>query len=402
MAPRTVNVGSRAVAPKPCGSRVRSRLAVPLLVLAACGGTQARPPDVGLAPREAPTTAAVAARPFVSPYSYANYVRAEVLAVRGEHAGAIAAYQAALAESDDDTWVQARLALALHASGQREEALELLDEGLSLRPGDAGLWLARGQILLAAGRHDQAIGALERADAFSPRSADAAIALARALHSQGQPRRAIAVLQRRATDNPAAGLSAARARLELALAQGDADNIEQAVSELFQRGPVRTRELQRFARQLEREGRTYLASELMERATLTDETARLKIRLLLQTAAYEQAAVVLAEAPPAWLGGALPAAKAWLAAGEPARALELARTAESTAGGDPDAAKLVIGEALLALDDAPAAALVVSQIPSDSPRHDQARVLAARALMLWDMPGLAREVTASDTSPVDR
>jgi tetratricopeptide (TPR) repeat protein len=64
-------------------------------------------------------------------------------------------------------------AMALHRLGRDQEALERLDQAAGLKPGHAGIWNNRGNILRRLRRPEEALASFERALALRPDSANA-------------------------------------------------------------------------------------------------------------------------------------------------------------------------------------------------------------------------------------
>src|SRR5690606_31159882 len=110
-------------------------------------------------------------------------------------------------------------------------ALELLDEGERLDADSELLWMTRGDIHARHDRVEAARGAYSRAAAAAPASEAGPLALAERLRAEGQPEEASAVLARYLERASAPG--AARARLRLAVEEGDPSAAAEAVRRLL-------------------------------------------------------------------------------------------------------------------------------------------------------------------------
>ncbi len=109
-------------------------------------------------------------------------------------ASAVAGYQyALLLEADNEQWHQGLL-YALIQSQAFDQAQALVEELLKNDPGNADLWLQRGQLALQQKRPQQAIASLETALQLGVKDAEN-IATTAQLHIQdGSPRRAVELL----------------------------------------------------------------------------------------------------------------------------------------------------------------------------------------------------------------
>lgn len=333
------------------------------------------------------------------PHSYASYLRAEVLEARGEPERASALYRVALEEFGPDPWLQSRLAQALLAAGQSEEARAVIDEGLARGPYWA-LYLQRGRLAEAAGDAEAAIAAYQQAMSQEPGN-QAASALANLLRRRKQPERALEVLKTAAKTAPRYGPAAATAALELALAERDPERIERALSTLRGLRVPPRHKLIEVARVELTAGRPVMAARLLDLLPTGPDSAALHVRALLESARWNDAAALLITLEPADLGGPIPTANALLAAGEPAQALALAREAlVTTEAEQPTAvaaltrerAWLVVARASLALGQPAKATAALDGLPAGSALAAEGRELRLEALRAAGMPDLAAEL----------
>ncbi len=321
--------------------------------------------------------------PFVSPYAYEHFVRAELAALAGDDEEAVAEYELARLGPADDTLVLARLAEALDRLGHLERADRTLREGESLDPASEAIWLARARILARRGDLRRAMDAAARAAELAPESAGPALLLAELLERADATPRAAAVLR-------AAGRSAAarRRRLAAALAQGDGSAAAEALEALLRVAPPRTPEVAATARLALDEGRPALALHLLGLLDPEAEAA-LRVRALLAAGRQTDAQRLLEATPPEAFGGPGPYAALLLRAGLVEAAIEAAETA--VALGD-DQAQLTLGTARLAAGDAPGAAEAFAAVPPATRIAARAQAGLAEALMLGGLDALAREV----------
>ncbi|RXT43425.1 hypothetical protein B5V03_22645 [Bradyrhizobium betae] len=88
----------------------------------------------------------------------------------------------------------ASFATALQRYGRFEEALNVLDKAIQLRPDDAALWRQQGDIRIQLGRLDQAVLSLQHALQLGPNHQDALYKTGAVLHKLGRNEEAIAYL----------------------------------------------------------------------------------------------------------------------------------------------------------------------------------------------------------------
>jgi tetratricopeptide (TPR) repeat protein len=369
------------------------------LVTAACGcaAKPARPVEA------VPPAPAAAPRRFVSPYSYEWFVRAELLAARGQHAAAVEAYRMALTSADEDPYVLARLAEALDRSGDTEGAADALAAGLQIDPRSEAVWLASGRIAERRGSFERALEAYERAEAAAPHASDAPFALAGLLERSGHPERAIAVLERFAARNAelervasrSAGVEAKllRARISLARAHGDGAALAEAARRFRERGGGDPELTRRVARELLAAGQPALAARLLAALPPSDRDARLRLDAWLTLARTDAAELLLATTSPEPLGGPVAVAEAYLAIDQPARALESLEQQSAAHEPDPQRRTVARAGALLALGHLAEAAMTAAQVPPSSTHHRAALAILSQALESAALPALSRELT---------
>jgi len=378
----------------------KSLLRVAWLAAAASGcasGPSATPP------KTVPPMTAAAPRRFVSPYSYEWFVRAELLAARGQDAAAAEAYRMALTSADEDPYVLARLADALDRSGDAEGADEALAAGLQIDARSEAVWLASGKIAERRGSFERALEAYERAEAAAPNASDAPFALAALLERSGNSERAIAVLERFAARNAELERGAARsagaeaellrARFSLARARDDGAALAEAARRMRERGGGDPELARRVARDLLDTGHPALAARLLAALPPTDGDARMRLDAALALAQTDQAELLLATTPPEPLGGPVAVAEAYLQIGQPARALETLEQQSAAHEPDPQRRTVARARALLALGRLAEAAMTATQVSQRSTHHRAALATLSQALESAALPALARELT---------
>lgn len=331
--------------------------------------------------------------PFVSPFAYEHFVRAELAIAHGDLGVAIEELRQARLGPEDDVYVIARLAETLEAAGRSESADAVLEEGFGLDAEAEALWLARGRIANSRDETEAAITAFARASDIAPGSPHGPLALARTLTASGARERAEQVLVDFVARARRGSAQALRARLSLAVARGDGAGAADAVEALLQVAPARQQEVRAAATAAMLGGRPLLAARLLDHLPRRPEDEALRVRALLAAGRTSEAEGVLATAPPERFGGALEQASLFLEAGRPERAEELANAAviaEATPRG-----RLLRGQARLALGRYDEAALDLSAVPPGTSSFVPARLALARALEAQGSKGLAAEVLAA-------
>ena len=92
--------------------------------------------------------------------------------------------------------ISASLGIALQAQGRHDEALNVFDKAVQLRPDDAGLWKHLGDALMELQRPADALLSLQHASKLDPRDCDAAYKSLFLLHNLGRFEEALAQFDR--------------------------------------------------------------------------------------------------------------------------------------------------------------------------------------------------------------
>lgn len=149
----------------------------------------------------------------------ARLALAEILARRGDHAGAVETLRAGLAEGEEsDPEVARQLAIELYRTGRSEEALAAAETALLTSPEDFALQYLRSMALVDLERFSQALAGIERLGEANPTNLDVAVLRARLLERLGRRTEAARLLQITIARLTAAqrGAMARQARMELA------------------------------------------------------------------------------------------------------------------------------------------------------------------------------------------
>jgi hypothetical protein len=326
-----------------------------------------------------------------SPYAYEWFVRAELLAAKQEGAAAIAAYRAALPDTDDDPYVLGRLALALDAQGDEGGALGALDDALALDPDSEALWLARGRISSRHGRWSEAFGAYERAQAVAPESFEPALAESELAEQLGAAPRALALLERLATGGSHAHAAALRAQALLAGSGGDRSALV-ATSAALARVVGGPEPLRRAAELFLERHEAALAGRLLEGVPASDSDRLLRLRIALALGQDERAELQLSAGALAGAAEALDRAQVWLALERPARALEELTRQTEARDREPYRHARLQAQSELALGGAAHAALALARIPAASAEHRAALAALRRACAAAGLFEMANEI----------
>lgn len=372
---------------------MRSLLSLLALVVTACGSTT----PAAEVPRRMGGQVRLGA--FVSPSQYEAFIRAEVAMARGDLEGAIYQYRVALSGADEDPYVHARLALAFDAAGQAENASDALQRALDVDPESEAAWLARGDIAARHQQTDSAITAYEHAASAPIHSTEARLRTAALLRTTHNEARADAVLEELVHEAGDGTLTAARARLMLAIARNDATAMLACAREILRIAPMRSDELRAIAIQMLNAGRAHSAVDLLIALPEREDDIPLMTRALLEAGLYSRAESYLATHDVRSLGTTLDLARVYLAARRPERALELAEGA-LTEGLNPAEAHQVAAEAAYALFHNDLAAMHLAAIAVGSRGYAASRALLAHVLQAEGMHAEAVEVlvVASRTS----
>src|SRR5665213_1582267 len=86
------------------------------------------------------------------------------------------------------------LGTTLQRQGRRDEALQVFDKAVQLKPDDAELWRNLGNVLMDLDRSDEAILTFKHVLKLDPRHADAAYRIGFLLHQLGRPEEALCYL----------------------------------------------------------------------------------------------------------------------------------------------------------------------------------------------------------------
>jgi tetratricopeptide (TPR) repeat protein len=139
----------------------------------------------------------------------------------GDHAGALAVTERAIAIDPSVPGAHQNRAVSLLSLGRAEEALAAAEEATRLDEGLAEAWMTQGTILARAGRIEEALPRFRRAAELAPENADALGNLAQALALSGRTEEAVAIGRRavaRGATWIAPGLSSWEARADSARA----------------------------------------------------------------------------------------------------------------------------------------------------------------------------------------
>jgi cytochrome c-type biogenesis protein CcmH/NrfG len=123
--------------------------------------------------RAAITLKAAAAAPTTNNSADALFAAGKRLAADGDHKGAIAKYDEALALAPKNPAILAYKALSLVALGQAKQAEPIVEEALRLSDKDAQIWEVAGQVKVAQNQIDQGRSLFDKAAQLSPKTAGA-------------------------------------------------------------------------------------------------------------------------------------------------------------------------------------------------------------------------------------
>ncbi|MBN1652321.1 MAG: tetratricopeptide repeat protein [Deltaproteobacteria bacterium] len=337
---------------------------------------------------------------MVSPFCYEWFIRAELLASRGQLKEAIEAYRSALTGPEEDVFVLSRLAEALDLFGQSDEANEALQRAEAIDIRSEAVWLTRARIFERHARFEEAISAYQRAEASAPFSAEPALGLAKLLSRQGARERAVAVLEGFDERSFKGSRLAVQAKLQLSLARKDASGAIDAIEQMLRIAPVDRNEICEAVRLVLESGELYLAYRVLEPLSAGGCDERLHLRILIEADRRAAAEQLLAKASPESFGGLVQAARAYLDIGRPELAKQLAE--EQLAQKESGEALVVAGEAELRKGRFLEAALLFSKVSSGTSAYEKARLGLARALFAEGMGDLAAEVLSAAREPTDK
>lgn len=330
---------------------------------------------------------------FIPPYCYEWFVRAERFAALGELEKAVEAYRLALTGPEEDAFILARLAEALHELGRTEASLKALERAEAIDSRSEAVWLTRARFAEQRGDYKVAISAYQRAEAAAPLSAEPPLALAHLLNKIHAAERADAVLQgfaARTRDNSAL---AERAKLALCLAKRDAQGAVDAVEAMLRIAPIRKTQICNAISLALNSDEPFLAEGLLSRISANRCEKGLRLRVYLKTHRLGAAEQLLASALPEDFGGLLPTARAYLAIDRPDLAEELAEV--RLARGESNEAMLIAAESKLRQGRFTEAARSYSRIQRGTASYEAAMIGLVRTLGAQGMEGVAAEVLAT-------
>lgn len=113
------------------------------------------------------------AAPVESGGAEGAFAAGKKMAAEGDHKGALARYEEALAVDPKNGAILAYKAMSLLALGQTKEAGQSADEALKLDAKDALIWEVVGQVKVAQNQINQARAVFDKAAQFSPKTAGA-------------------------------------------------------------------------------------------------------------------------------------------------------------------------------------------------------------------------------------
>lgn len=329
---------------------------------------------------------------FVAPHSYENFVLGELARERGAWAEAAQHYELARSGAEDDPLLIARLADVQDRQGDRVAAERTLAEGDRLDPESEAIAMIRGELAERHGESDAAITAYARAAALGEGDDAPVLALARVLRERGAAERADAVLEEWLEARPD-GVGAARARLALALAQGDSRTAGLAALDLARISPAYAGEVAETARAVLEGGHPLLAHRILVLLPESAVPPTLRLEVAIAAGALGEAEAILATWAPDEPREIVVAGRAWLALGDADRAAMLAEVALAQGAGID--ARLVLGRARLEQGRIADAVELAAEVPAGSSGWVEAQALIVDALGYAGMPALAAEVRAN-------
>lgn len=304
-----------------------------------CGGTAATAAPATSVARTPPNTpqagtgthalSVQARRPhFVSPTSYAAFIRAELALAADNPQRAVREYERALADVELDVYLLCRYAVALHRAGQAEAASHILDEASRYAP-MAGLpWLTRGELALSADDKRTALWAYQQAVALQPAALQPSRRLAYTLEQLGAHERAEAIWLALAAHNPTRAIDHLHAELQLALHSGETEQAERRLLQLAALGEASPEERTTVAEHLLQRGRPVEAVQWLAPLVTNRQNAPLKLAAFRAAGDDDALRALLLEFPSDWLGAPPVVAAALLHLGEANRALALLEAAQ--------------------------------------------------------------------------
>ncbi|MCY1079632.1 tetratricopeptide repeat protein [Archangium lansingense] len=367
-------------------SRTLTR-AVHLLALVGLGALAApasrRPAVDTQAMREA-ISAAAGDDGMASPASYANYLRAKLLSLQGNHRDAVDSLRLALATDENNPHLLTRLGEEYARLGDLTKAERELRRVVKSHPSYYAGRLMLGRVLMEAGKPARARMHLRRAIQLRPREPEAYLVLAQ-LHLDGRSNeQAVKVVEELAAALP--GEASGYRRLGLALAErGDSSRAGLLLSRAIERDPGDVESLTVLAQIREKAGQLSEAEEALARTLERDpdnqavllSAGRLALRLgsSVRARAYFDRLLSISGDPELTVRVAL----AFLSARDTASTVEVLDTARKGRGASPRVSYYagLVHERLRHFD---AAATAYAEVPLTSEVFPEAR--ARRAVCL--------------------
>jgi tetratricopeptide (TPR) repeat protein len=207
--------------------------------------------------------------PLGSAAAYLHYLEGNLLAERGDHAGAVAAYRETLALDGGATHVRLRLALEYRRLGKTDEAEVEARTAVADDPGSAEAHELLGAFYLQGARPAAAAGELQKAVSLDPKLTEAYRSLVQARLALGDVRGSERVLDAWATASPGEGLGW-REFGELMLARGDLARAEKFLDRALKYRPEDPQALAALGRLADQRGRPERAMALFERSQRAD------------------------------------------------------------------------------------------------------------------------------------
>lgn len=321
-------------------------------------------------------------------------MRAELLRARGQLAAAIDAYRAALAGSDDDAYMLARLGSALDEAGEHEQAQRVLQEALEHDPACEAAWIARAGLFERAGATQEALDSLQRAAIAAPTSARAPLLLSKLLAKHGQPERARDVLAQYRAHASGAGVDVHRVALDEALLEGDPDKVFQATLPYRMGAAARAVDrLNRAAQLLLSHQKAALALRVIELLPAEQREPALELRILAAVGSRAQIEAWLVTHEPSRPDSRIRAARSALLVNRLARASAIL-DADRLLRPDTPSLQLLGAEIAAARGEYLKAADQFARVPSSSSVGPDAERGLALALRAFGLEALATEVEA--------
>ncbi|MCP4603159.1 MAG: tetratricopeptide repeat protein [Proteobacteria bacterium] len=253
-------------------------VAVLLMVAVGCRPT-GRPLDPSVADEELNLPGEKHKR-FGSAVGYEHQIRGDILAERGDFAGALNEFKLALGADPSDFYLRIRLASGLIKLGELSKAHRHIKKVLKWDSTNEYAWLALAEYHLAKNDTDEAYSAARRAMRVEPRSAKAALWLAGVYIDAEDSRRAGEILRRVIEASP----SNAEARLklgEVSLSLGDYLEARRQLAVFAEIRPHRADAIAKLASAYLKTGDPGSGADLLAIAVSKDQSnTKLRIQLI--------------------------------------------------------------------------------------------------------------------------